>query len=476
MVRYIDIESCTIFERFLSFTHATSLTAAGISSFILGVLQDNGLDTKGLVSQGYDGASVMSGKNNGVQKLIKDVAPQAMYMHCHAHCLNLVLVDCAKHLPDVDEFFQLLQLLYVFLSASKAHEVYVSTQLELHPGKQIRQIQRLSETRWACRFAAVDTVCSTFDSIIATLEAIGNGTDKAKSVEAKGILFQIHSIKFVVSLVVFSRILSCTKRLSDQLQSKDIDISKAVELVSATIETLQEFRDKESRWDEIVKYTQDVVELHDIHTLSSHPRRRRVASRRHADAIILETTGVRDNDVTYEGLRRSIYIPIIDCMLSELNQRFAGHTLDIMQAIQSCNPKASSFLDPQKLLPIVNAYNLSKDMLAEECPLAKRTLVSKSISSVYEIFVELAPLRNAFPTLLKLLQIVLTVAVSSASCERTFSSLKRIKTWLRTTMTEQRLTDLAINSIERDISSQLSTEQVLEEFAASDNNRRIILS
>ncbi len=67
-VRYIDIESCTIFECLLSFTHATTLTAASLSSFIFAVLQDNGLDTKGLVSQGYDGAFVMSGKNNGVQK------------------------------------------------------------------------------------------------------------------------------------------------------------------------------------------------------------------------------------------------------------------------------------------------------------------------------------------------------------------------------------------------------------------------
>ena len=107
-------------------------------------------------------------------------------------------------------------------------------------------------------------------------------------------------------------------------------------------------------------------------------------------------------------------------MLSELNHRFSGRTLDIMRAIQSCNPQASSFLDPQKLLPIVNAYDLSKDMLAEECPMAKCILISKSISSVYEVFVELAPLRNTFPTLLKLLQIVLTVAVSSVSCERTF--------------------------------------------------------
>ena len=115
---------------------------------------------------------------------------------------------------------------------------------------------------------------------------------------------------FILLLVVFTRIFSCTKRLLDQLQSKDINIAKAVELVGATIETLQEFRDKESRWDEIVKYAREIVELHDIH--ASHPRRRRVAPQRLANDIKLETTGVRDDDITYEDLRRSIYNRTID--------------------------------------------------------------------------------------------------------------------------------------------------------------------
>uniref|UniRef100_A0A1X7TFT3 DUF4371 domain-containing protein n=1 Tax=Amphimedon queenslandica TaxID=400682 RepID=A0A1X7TFT3_AMPQE len=43
-----------------------------------------------LASQGYDGASVMSGQYNGVQAKIKEFAPQAIYIHCYAHVLNLV--------------------------------------------------------------------------------------------------------------------------------------------------------------------------------------------------------------------------------------------------------------------------------------------------------------------------------------------------------------------------------------------------
>ena len=52
----------------------------------------------------------------------------------------------------------------------------------------------------------------------------------------------------------------------------------------------------------------------------------------------------------------------------------------------------------------------------------------------------------------------------------------RIKTYLRSTMSEQRLNDLAVLSIERDVSSQLSLERVVDKFVDLDKNRRIVLS
>ena len=96
VLRYVDTASCTIYERFLTYVHAEAFDSAALSSYILSTLSDYGLDTKYLVSQGYDGASVMSGKHHGVQQRVKEVAPQAIYVHCHAHILNLVLVDSTK--------------------------------------------------------------------------------------------------------------------------------------------------------------------------------------------------------------------------------------------------------------------------------------------------------------------------------------------------------------------------------------------
>ncbi len=46
-----------------------------------------------------------------------------MYVHCHAHRLNLVLVDVVKKVSVASEFFA-LQALYLFLLSVKSHEEF----------------------------------------------------------------------------------------------------------------------------------------------------------------------------------------------------------------------------------------------------------------------------------------------------------------------------------------------------------------
>ena len=79
------------------------------------------------------------------------------------------------------EFSALLEVLYVFMSASKAHTVYMQQQSILHPENPECQLQCFSDTRWACRFYAVDSICSTIDAILATLKCIMDANDKVKA-------------------------------------------------------------------------------------------------------------------------------------------------------------------------------------------------------------------------------------------------------------------------------------------------------
>ena len=154
----------------------------------------------------------------------------------------------------------------------------------------MRELQQLSDTHWACRFDAVDTICSTFDAIWLS---IMDSNDKVKAVEASGIYMQIHSFKYLTTLALFLQILSCTKGLSDKLQCSHIYMTKAAELVTATTETWQHFR-SDAKWSKMYKYVGDVATLFNIRETSLRPQRQKRLPKRLNDAVVMEKTGSRN--------------------------------------------------------------------------------------------------------------------------------------------------------------------------------------
>ncbi|XP_023312066.1 52 kDa repressor of the inhibitor of the protein kinase-like [Anoplophora glabripennis] len=73
--------------------------------------------------------------------------------------------------------------------------------------------------------------------------------------------------------------------------------------------------------------------------------------------------------------------------------------------------------------------------------------------------------KEIYPNILRLLQILATLPVSTTTNERCFSNLKRIKTHLRNSMTEAKINGLAILSIQRDM--EITSEEVLDEIGKS---------
>jgi hypothetical protein len=74
---------------------------------------------------------------------------------------------------------------------------------------------------------------------------------------------------------------------------------------------------------------------------------------------------------------------------------------------------------------------------------------------------------------MKLLKIIITIPMSTAESKRCFSTLKRIKTFLRNTMHQERLLALAMLSIERNIVMNITdfNNKVIEQFANSKERR-----
>ncbi|XP_066952484.1 zinc finger MYM-type protein 1-like [Macrobrachium rosenbergii] len=92
-----------IHEEFLDFVWLHNLNAKSLKDSLCTVLRLCLIDPRNCVGQTYDGASVMSGVNRGVQQLVREeLTPQAVYIHCYNHRLNLIIVDCVRSVRLAD--------------------------------------------------------------------------------------------------------------------------------------------------------------------------------------------------------------------------------------------------------------------------------------------------------------------------------------------------------------------------------------
>ena len=130
----------------------------------------------------------------------------------------------------------------------------------------------------------------------------------------------------------------------------------------------------------------------------------------------------------------------------------------------SMQPYIISFLSLGLLQPLVDGYDLPADKIEMEASLAKKVLENKELSGLNDALLELNHLSEAFPNLVRLIKIAMTIAVSTAQCERSFSKLKLLKNHLQSTMGDERLSNLAILSIKRELSDALILKKWLLNF------------
>ncbi len=82
--------------------------------------------------------------------------------------------------------------------------------------------------------------------------------------------------------------------------------------------------------------------------------------------------------------------------------------------------------------------------------------------------------KEAFYEINRLAKIACTIPITTAEAERSFSALKRIKTYLRTTMSNERLSSLAMLSVHRERAKKLNLDRVVDLFVNMYPNCRIM--
>ena len=92
--------------------------------------------------------------------------------------------------------------------------------------------------------------------------------------------------------------------------------------------------------------------------------------------------------------------------------------------------------------------------------------------ALYQLFMG-NNLQDTFSETVALLKILITTPMTTAESERCFSTLKRIKTFLRNTMSQDRLNALAMLSVEKKLVKTIPdfNQRVIEKFASLKDRR-----
>lgn len=176
--------------------------------------------------------------------------------------------------------------------------------------------------------------------------------------------------------------------------------------------------------------------------------------------------------------RLSIFNPFVDHFVVHLKDRFMKHK-DVLEKIQNILPYIIVDIDEKSINESIEIILMQWPVISDVCNqiVEKEALLWKLkwIES-YEkprTFIDSLNFcdKTFFPNVHNILKVCATIPVTVASAERSFSTLKRIKTYLRNATGETRLNSLAALSIYREF--EVNTEEVLDIFC--EKNRRMML-
>ncbi len=522
IVRYVSPNG-TVVERLISLNESSVTTGEALFKLFQEVCEELHLDwEKYLVGQSYDGAANMRGSYSGLQAKVKDKNPSAVYIWCYAHRLNLVVTDVVGCCINATHMFGVLETLFDFICSSKNRvKIYEDYQKERYPKKRLRRVKRVETTRWMSHSFALNVVLETYDAIFDTLSEVASSTgsqERSAVVQATSLLNNITSERFILTALIFKKNFSILQPLSAMLQSIDIDLIGATHYIDSVQTTLSNLRTEEE-FQNILHEKDEFIEIHQredyVFTPLPAARARRVKRQAGEQA----TDEVIDNPT--KNFEIGTFLTIFDTILTQISERFNKEAQGIYKDLSlftkrrlaeikndhKCFPK-DAFSEFCKVYgKFVNMENLKSEYLQfvdiypsfeaaqklpenlheedanseeendkdnseseseifeiedEESRKIKEPTNSCSLLTVFQICHN-SGLKSIFVEIYTALHIAVTLFVSSATTERSFSKLKLVKNKLRSTMTENRLASLMIIACENDI--QIDNDEVIEIFS-----------
>lgn len=479
-IRYVNVnenqntpvKNLQIKESFLGFIEMQQQTSQNFENVVLDSLKNMNINIEKCRGQGYDGAANMSGKYSGLQARIKNKVPTADYIHCAAHNLNLVLNDSVQNIVEIRNFYGHLETIYLFFSQSLPRWQELNQTIK-NNGKLKKTLKKLCPTRWASRNDCLSAIRINYKSVMQSLSTLSLICKKqADRAEANSIQNKMSTYEFILLLVFQCKVLENINLVSKQLQSSTIDIGRACDLISYARDNFIKMREN---FNDLEKEACSLAKSWNIELKLTWKRQKKV--KKLFDELAADT--LIENPL--RKFQIQVFNQSLDIIINQLSTRYTSMN-EVVEYFSFLTPSRLVELSSEELVKcsekILNKYesdfseSLLTQLISFKTVLSKEIRNKNSIHDLAKYFMdENQCILSSVPDVYSLFQLFLTLPVTSASAERSFSKLKLIKTYLRSTMSAGRLSDLAIMSIEHERAQQLDLKQCASKFLTLKQRR-----
>ena len=453
-IRYVNNDLQPL-EVFIGFYEATCTTGDALSLIVFDVLQRLGLPLERLRGQTYDGAANMSGKYNGAQAIIRQKQPLALFVHCSTHCINLVTETAISASPVVRDSVDVINELGVLSSQSGKFKNVFAVASSSHYSKTT-SLKPLCPTRWTVRAKAIRSVLDQYEAIIEALEEMSSNNSNAAT-RAAGLLDKFRKGATFLTLQIALQVIEPLEILNTSLQGRQSTVGGMRKAVTSVQGFLELKRDA-TVFETLMVESGDMQAKLDLDEISA-PRQRRPPKR---------FTGLAepfhpDSAMQYYRLE---YFKVIDTALAEMNSRFNQDGLKMYEQLEQCLLTGTSN-DTCLQYPEIDAA-----LLRVQLPMFKMQFqynsTDEAATSLRSSVPQVRLLFNQVETLIRLL---LVVPATSCEAERSFSGLRRLKTWLRSTMTQKRFNSVAVCNVHSSYIDKIDLYNLANDFISVHERR-----
>ena len=190
-------------------------------------------------------------------------------------------------------------------------------------------------------------------------------------------------------------------------------------------------------------------------------------------------TGEPTYPVTAQDYYRRIFFKAIDLMMNAIDQRFEQPSFDTYAKMESLSIKTLNSQDKSDELKFVErVYNddVNISVLTAQMKILQVLLKDGDYFCFDDIIVKIKELPNPEREMIKdvitLWKLILVNPATSAAGERSFSTARRLKIWLRSRMNQERFSNLTVLNIHKERTDKLSAIDVANEVTYHNTNRK----